>query len=992
MLKKVFVFLSLTLSSVLIPFGYAHAQMDDSNRSLLIDKLGSVYQHLAPKDSSKVAVTLRLADLYAERARMESMKELDQGCTICKAGDADRKKALRLYTEVLDRAPEAVQGKVMVQVGHLYQLTGDEAKAIGFYNKILQNVGPDLKSELKADAQFSLAEIYFKRRDFAKAQSFYQDVLKNTLAGSRGLAAYRSAWCAFNLGDVNNSIKQMEQVLRTPALLTRSGSSQVQVDPQFQEEVSRDYATFLAKKSIDSKDIESLFQLSPEKIRVQNVKSLALDLERIGKKTDALKVWTFIFGYMSKPEDRLAAKISMAQLYFDSGNRKESSESFEAAMNLWKDLKSCQSNQCDELRRRSRQFIVSWNQLEKKSPTIELLAAYQVYLINFPDDSDMNLYAANNAKEIKNWNVAWTFYNRAREIQLKDMTADPKAPDKLETILVSMLDLSEESKNEQFETQAYDFYLSQSVKKTKVFEVRYQKARHMYEQAKYGPASQELRALALEKKANEKIRKQAADLSLDALVLMKDESLISTWAGEYAQVLTEGSKEFSEMVQKAILTKSANVAGKDSMEAYIELGKFNPSQASTEDRIKYYKNKLILAEKLNKFTDAQSAANALLEQPGLSVEDSEYAWSRKAYMAEMTLDFSAALLATDKLKKSLKPDEKMLKLAMFAELSGQKSSVYYGQYLQASNDEENKKLVAAELVRKSKSPEKEIELYHPILAKYPQLMAQLYTEVFAKTSSDVILKKVTKDPGMKTTDSGKLLTRISFLKDFSGFKKKLVEHKLDTKNDRKLANSMKARVALLEKLEGFAKIAIDASDWTSQLVSLDTLAKESERFYSEILSAPMPKGLSDEEQQQYMQLLSAQATPFQAKSVEAKAKVEQFWKSLNWQTSLKASWQQTELRSVIVTEVNALREIAPQEYQAVLTDLTSNKRDISAAVARPSLKEIQAARNLVHQNPFDKLALQGLLDLEKKSENSAMTQYLQTRIENLAKSSERGVL
>lgn len=987
MLKKVFALTMMGVAlSVSTVFSVANAQMDDNNRSLLISKLENVYQHLAPKDSSKVAVTLRLADLYAERARTDSMKELDQGCSVCKAGEADRKKALRLYTEVLDRAPEAVQGKVMVQVGHLYQLTGDETKAIGFYNKILQE---NNSAELKAEAQLSLAEIYFKRRDFAKAQNFYQDVLKNAAAGSRGLAAYRSSWCSFNLGDINGAVTQMERILKTPALLTRNGSSQSQVDPQFQDEVSRDYATFLAKKNnVDMKDVESLFNLSPENIRVQNVQSLALELERVGKKADSLKVWNFVFGYMSKPEDRLAAKISMAQLQFDTNNKKSGAENFESAMTLWKELKSCQSNQCEELRRRSRQFVVSWHQTEKKAPTAELLAAYQVYLVNFPDDADMNLYAANIAKETKNWDVAWTFYNKSREIQLKD----PKQADKLETTLVALLDLSEDSKNEKYETQAYDLYLEQSPKKTKAFEVQYQKAHRLYEQGKYAEASQALRALALDKKGDAKIRKQAADLSLDSLVLMKDESNISTWAAEYAKVITEGASEYSQMVQKAVLTRSANAASKNSEAAYAELAQFNPSQATAEDKMKFYKNKVILAEKLNKFSEAQMAADSLLQQPGLSEEDKEFAWSRKAYMAEMTLDFSQALIATEKMQKGLKADEKMLKLAMFAELSGQKSATYYGQYLQASKDDENKKLVAAELVRKSKAPEKEIELYRPILGKSPQLMAQLYTETFAKNSSDAILKKVTKDPAMKTTDSGKLLGRVAFLKEFDAFKKNVINHKLDTKNDRKLAASIKARAGLLEKVEGFAKQAIDAGDWTSQLVSVDLLAKESERFYNELISAPMPNGLTDEEQQQYMQLLSAQATPYQAKATEAKAKVDQFWKNPSWQSALKTTWENADLRSVTVTEVNALREIAPQDQQGFLADLVVVKKDTTMAANRPSLKEIQAARNQVHQNPFDKQALQALLELEKKSENTAMTQYLQTRIENLAKSSEKGVL
>ena len=267
----------------------------------------------------------------------------------------------------------------------------------------------------------------------------------------------------------------MEQILKTPALLTRNGSNQSQVDPQFQEEVSRDYATFIAKKSIENNDIENLFKLSPENIRVHNVKSLALDAERLGKTADALKVWNFVFGYMSKPEDRLAAKISMAQLYFNSNNKIEGGANFESAMQLWKELKACQTDQCDELRRRSRQFVVSWHQMEKKTPTAELLAAYQVYINNFPEDMDMNLYAANVAKELKNWDIAWTYYNKTREIQLKEAKADPKVADKLETTLVALLDLAEESKNEKYKAQAYDLYLEQSLKQTKAFEVKYQK-------------------------------------------------------------------------------------------------------------------------------------------------------------------------------------------------------------------------------------------------------------------------------------------------------------------------------------------------------------------------------------------------------------------------------------------------------------------------------------------------------------------------------------
>lgn len=997
MLKKVLVMITLprcwlqkgTLFLLLISFNFSYAQTEGDQSGLLMDKLSQVYQHLAPNDPSKVAVTLRLADLFAERARTEALKEITQGCAPCKAGDADRKKALQLYNEVLARAPEAVQGKVIVQVGHLYQLTGEEGKAIGVYERILRE---SALAELKAEARMSLAEIYFKRREFAKARTFYQEFLKTATSVSRGLAAYRSAWCAFNLNDIAGAIQQIEEVLRTPALLARNGANQTQIDPQFQEEVSRDYVTFLAKKSVDLKDIEKLYQLSPESIRVENLKSLALDLERVGKKSEALRVWTFAFGFMSKPEDRLAAKISMAQLYFDTDHKKEGAESFESAMSLGQELKACQSTSCEELRRRSRQFVVAWNQLEKKTPTSALFAAYVSYLQNFPEDVEMNLYAANIAKEHKNWEASWDYYHKALGLQLKDVKKDARTPANLETTLVALLDLAETSNIEKFKTEVYELYLVQSVQKTKTFEVRYQKAHRLYEQGQYPLAAQELRSLALEKNAKPLIRKQAADLSLDALVLMKEEALLGTWAGEYAQALPQDSREFLQLVQKGILSQSAQTAAQDKAAAYTELEAFQPALASAEDRIIFYRNKLILAEQLKRFSQAQAAAEDLLQQPDLAADDAEFAWAKKASLAEMRLDFATVLTATAQLKRTLKPDEKYLKMAMFAELSGQKSSPYYAHYLQTSKDEEGKRLVVAELVRKAKNPEKEIELRQNILSKSPQLMAQLYAEVFAKTSSEAVLKKVFKNPAMKASEAGKLLTRLSFLRDFKNFKTTLLAHKLDSKNDRKLAATIKSRVALLEKLERFTKQAIESGDWTSQLVSLETLAKESERFYADLLSAPMPAHLSEDEQQHYLQLLAAQATPFQAKALEAKSKVDQFWKSANWRTSLKRSWQQAELRSLIVSEVKVLRELAPAEFQADLTEMMAVKKEPLAPAARPSLKEIETARALVQKNPFDKQALEALLALEKKSENAAMAQYLQTRIENLALSSEQGVL
>lgn len=957
--------LRIGILTLLLSGASAHAQLDPAAQKILIDKLNQVYLTLAPQDPSKISVTLRLADLYAERARQNT----NSGCTDCPDPAADREMALRRYTEVLERAPETTRTKIMIQVGHLYQLNGHEEKAKTFYNKVLAaETDPTVRSE----AQLSLAEMAFKKRDYKSAINSYEEVLKNPKAASRGLAAYRRAWSRFHLGQTAQAVTDLKEVLSNPDLLVRNGAQHQQVDVQFQEEVSRDLATFMAAHKIDQEGIETLFKLSPETTRIANVQALASEAERLGKKEEAILIFNFVGGKLSNPAERVAAQVSMAQLHLDRGNKAEALKNYESAMQLWKELGYKDGPVEQELRRRARNFPVAWNQTEKKAPTAELLTAYELFLGMFSQDIDVELYAAQTARDLKNFNAAWKHYNAARALAAQDA-------EKLETILLTQLELAEESKDEVLTMQAYDSYLANSTKKTKLMEVQYQKARAVYDKGEYPAAVEQLRAIALTNGGNAALKKQAADLSLDALVLMKDEARLIAWAREFENTFPQSKADYTQIVQKALLTKSANLAAADPAAALAALGEFEPAKAAPEDKIKYYKNKLLLAEKLNKVHEAASAADALLAIPGITAEDRELAWSRKAYFAELRLDFSTAFVATEKLEKSLNAEEKNFKLAVFAELSGKPSSPFYLKYLSQTQDAERKQLVAAELVRKSKTPEAELERVKNVLAAAPELLATLYAEIYAKTGNDKIVARINQDPKLKATSAGRLLARQAFLKLFAKIQEPLVKDQLDTKSNAKLAQSIKRRAALLQKAEGAAKQAIESGDWTAQLVSIDLVAKESERFYGELMSAPMPQGLSPEEENEYLSLLSAQAAPFQTKAAEAKTKVAQFWQT-DWAKPLHESWQQKSMRKIISAELESLKAIAPDDQKAKFEGFTA---ETAVAAEKPSVQEMQAARQKVFESPFDKTALESLLQLERKAENNAMSEYLATRLDKL---------
>lgn len=1008
-MKYVFNLLGLLILSQI-----AFAQ--DANQSLLISKLETVSKSLADKDESKVPIALRLADLYSERARKDAMNEIEKGCAnSCGAGSADRAKALRLYNEVLPRVSEASKAKVIVQIGHLYQMSGQEAKALEFYQKVVQDKSAHaMSADLKSEANLSLAEIYFKKREYKNAHTHYQNVLNIPSSNSKGLASYRSAWCLFNLGDKQAATNEIEKILNTPNLLSKStlNGDKSDINVQFHEEVSKDYATFLSQKNASVSDAKKLYQLSPLTTRQANIQYLAYELDRVGQKSASFATWQEAYKTMTNQEDKITAQLAMAQLNLDLQDKKSAINYFEKALTAITelkatDLKKCESGtNCDEYRKRARFFVVSWNQTEKKSASPELLQAYQLYLMNYKSDIEMMSFAVSAAVTAKNLDLAWTLQESIVDnfalstAQTNALTAETNGtkndsktvakskienkPDFLEKNLIQQLDLADSSGKIEYKNKAYDNYLKLSVQKTKLHEVLYQKAHQEYEKNNYQAASLQFHEIAMSKTADMKLRKQAADLALDALGILKNTAQIITYSSIYKNELgTNNQKDFSQVLQKSKLSESVELADKSTLSAYAALLEINVTDLDSADKIKFYKNKIILAEKNKKYSEAISAADSLAAMPGVSAEDKEFAFLRKAYLSELRLDFNAAFSATEKLAKTYTSDEKNLKLAIFSELAGESSEAYYKKYLQGTAQLEDKKLVAIDLIQKSKNKELEIQKQSAILEKYPEVYAGLLADAYSAQASPAIFKKISQTSSLKNTTSGKLVLRDVFLSELAQIEQKITQHNLDTNSDKKLVASIKARKSLLTQVEEAAKKAIETTDWSSQLIALNMLSKQSERFYNDIISAPLPKGLSPEEESQYLSLLSAQAMPYKNKAIEAAQKVDEFWKTPNWKSEYQKSLTNLGTRRLIENEMAAISKIATP---AVQTELKSMMTVAPVTVAtKPSIDEIKKTRQLVYNDPNNAASLMALRDLEKRSQNRAMVSYLENRIESLKK-------
>ena len=954
------------------------ADQGAKNRDYLIEKLNKVYLSLAPMDPSRVSITLRLADLLAERARIQSMEELDSGCVQCVAGGADRKKALSLYNDVLTKVPEASKGKVMVQMGHLNQLLGNDSAAIALYGKIANEA---MEPMARAEASLAIAEINYKKNQWHEAQKSYEKVLAVPNASSRGFAAYRRAWSLFNQGQWGAAKTALVEILKTPALLSKTGTASNQIDVGFQEEVAADLATFVGRDFAKS-DLSTVYDLSPEKTKIVNLTTVAAELERTGKKGDALEAWSFVYQYQSQPQDRIQTQAHLAALTLEMGQREAALTHFEGVYALAQQLKTTFSKEVEEARKTMKVAIVTWNQAEKKNPTLDLLSAYEGYLSSFGFEKEMNQWAVQLGTTLKQYERAWKQHQAALgHLQGAE----------LENHLLLGIELGEQSGSAAILASAQNLYLEKSPSKSKEWEVRYQQAYRQYESiqtpADAQAAIKQLTSFARSAAAPLDLRVKAADLSLDAMAAQKDDAGIELAAKTFFDELNKvkgfnrAQNTWLSLAQKSILNQSAQLAAlNDNNQAWAKLQNFQIGFAEEADKTVYLKNKMALAEKKGDLSSALAAAQDLSLLNSASAADKNLAAAKMAHYMDLRMDFKGAMAATQVLPESLLAgDRKALKLALYAELTGGNSTPYLKKFIELAKSEEEKAVASAELVKKASDFEGELKKQSAYLIKTPEVMASMILDRYLEKPSLTLVSMVEKEERLAKTSSGKILLKDHLLKELQTQKSALAAHMMDSSQQKTIVKSIKDRAKLLESYDKLAAKAISSGDWTAQVVALTVVGKESDRFYNEILSLPLPEGLSDEEQGEYMNLLGQQAAPYRNKADMAMAKVKEFW-SASWKESLQtASVMEMRLVPVFENEVKALSEVALDGDRNFFSGLKPQV----ASTQKPVLAELEAARNNLRNKPMDRLAVENLLKLESLAGNKAMVQYLEGRLANM---------
>ncbi|MGE0529046.1 MAG: tol-pal system YbgF family protein, partial [Bdellovibrionales bacterium] len=848
--------------------------------------------------------------------------------------------------------------------------------------------------EVKAIANSSVGEIYFRKGEFKTALSYYEAARRENLK-NRALVEFRIAWCQLNLGRTEKAIKTLTNLLRDPELLATNTTDGKTVDPIFVKDVSGDLARFLARSKVGVREIQLLRDLSPNEARKANLYTLATETDRLGKKDASLVAWAaYVDEGQVEPNEKIEVQIRVAKIFYDTQKFELAASAFEKAVDLWK-KHGCKNNDelCTELKSRMRQFVTAWNKSQKKSPTANLFRVYIAYTSLFTDDAEMLHWAAIVGRDLRRHKDAASLFRLAATQAHAELQKNPQnktMQNIFEGSLLGEIEMAEAANDLKARESAYDYYLRLNPNGDQAFVVRYQRASVYAETNRHQEAFSEFHYLANQPgKDHRELKVKSADLALDSLVALKDDKSLEVRSFEYSRLFPERKAEYLKISRKATLNivadniKDTKSTDRSEYKANLALlNKMDLHGASDAEKIKYFKNKIIVAQKALELREVESTADQLLRIKSLKADDEEWAMAQKVWVADVELDFAQAYRLSTRMKlPHLSRADRELRLALLAELAGKNSRSHNEAYIRLARNTRAANLVRVTLVKESRNPWRELEKQLAHLKKTPDLLAELTLEVYARTPNESKARNILRKSSVERFAAGKTVERHLELGDFRAFDRKIRRHKIYGYSEHVMQKSLKERLNLIAQSERRAQSALKKRDWTLQVLALSQLSRENRRLYQDILRLPVPRRLKAQDRRKYEQMLKAQSEPYLQRAIKVERDLNQMWNRSQSIQSLQAAYMNAspDLQKLYRKEIQELAQNAPSGAQNRLNDL------LEMPLQRPSQQDILLARKALQADPFDVLKAEELRRLEARRGQAAMVVYLDERISQLKK-------
>lgn len=974
----------ISVAIYILAISLARAEkLDLSAHDSIIQKLESAAS-ISTDDSMVQTIQLnhRLADLYAERARLLSMEDEGKGAQTFKTQiDTDRKKAIATLTKILNRLSQNKKGPALLQMAHLFEMLSQNEEALKIYNSIEKN-SKSYDDQTNALSQIKLGDFAFVANELTKSQKHFEKSLTFKTNPRKSYSQYRLAWVHYNQGQTLLGEKMLLSLLQ----------SKEQKDAAFVDEVSHDLATFLARNNLSQTDLKTYLKVTPEPLRKRNLIYLAQELDRTAKKQNALKVWALVGTQNISFEDQIERQINITRIEYDLGRLEAVNVEIGKSIVLLKKSACSDNPNCTVAQQNLRKVITDWARAEERKVSAELITAFNKYTENF-EDYEMNFWAAGLASKRQQHQDAFAFYLRASTL-LKDINPRNAQQQKLfELSLVGGIEMAEYAKDPQMKLQAYRRYLEFNPKGAQRNEVRYQIAQWYYNQNNYAQARDDFKTLSLDTSVSKELREKSADLCLDTNVLLKDEKRIETDSFEFAQEIPSKKSEYLTIYRKSILNQTALLLNSKSDESALsdeqkKLNKIDSQSFAGREKQQLLKNKMEIAFRLKDLNSLSAFSQQLLKEKDLKKEDEQKAFHYLAWMAEIRMNFKEAL----KYMKLIQPLPKelasyYLKVAMLKELSSQNPVAEYEKFLGFSRDSQKNAFAAHQIVLHSAKPLKPFNKYEKVLKAKPELYASAALFIYEETKDPNFAKRILSVKEFNHSAESDLVRHQKTIIDFKAMATELSRAKMRMGSDAAMRKSIVQRNELLRAVENTANRSIAKKDTVEQLLFLPLLAFENKRLASEILALPKPKGLNKTEKLKYEEQLKALVAPYEKQSVAISTKVKEIWNQSAtanllsaldvWSTQIQRPGHSLALQelSLLKASVQNLGLTSP-----VFENLSERRQKLSSELQT----EASTLQSKINKSPFDFSYLEKMKTLQNSLGSGTMVAYLDSRIGELS--------
>ncbi len=961
------------------------ASLDDVNQ--LITRFNNILKTLSPQDPLRIPSTLRLADALVDRAKIKESRQINNGCkSQCHAGHGDFKRALSLYHSVKNQVDPSIKDHIFFQIGYINTLLGHERQGIHAYNQVIRNAQNTKTSKaIKAKVYAALGEIFYKQGQFQKSKDYFLEAI-NAHFEDQNLAKYKIAWCNYRLGKIDLAVSDLFKLL-----VHQSKNNQASL---FHEQISYDLATFLAKKSPQGQEIKQLYSLSPQNKRTNNLIYLANELVRLGHKKKAILVWKELQSKGLDKTIQLESHAQLFQLFFETNQFQATIYEIKSMTQIWNNTCNLKGSKCQDFKNNTRQTLTRWYKESQPNKFSEhLLKAHLYYLKLFINDIEITYQAAQLAHNLKSWKAALKLYDLTFQIQAKkiaSLKSNSKAQQQkealfLEDILINYITAADLSKNKVALKKAYKTYMTASLQKTQWLKVSYLDAKLFYDEKDYKKAAQALKNVALLKTKgstkDKKIQMQAALLTLDSFAKLQNNQELEKTSLEFIKAFPKDSQNFIKANRVSLMNQ---MASENAQQAWQTLDRINLSGASDDEKIKYYKNRIILAGKLRLISDEFQFIEHLLKIKTLSPADKSFALSRKLYLSELILDFPTMYELAQQVKpQKITPAQQALKLAVFAQLARRDYTKHSLDFLKLSENTQKKFEVALKLFQEASNPHRFAQQHRSVLLHNPNLFADALLEHYLNDQQKNIMSQLLKQKQFSKTPAYQTFLRDKLLKDLSLFEKKIAQHQIRT-NSQQVGNDLKQRFNLFTTLEKKAIAVIQLKDFISQVIALSLTKREAQRLHSDLMFMAIPNELNTDTEQQHLALLEKQAAIYKTKSSHIDSQMQKLFSSPDHLAQ--------KLRDYFTQMNRATKRMAQSHLSSLMNYLSKNNsslvkkflesfnnKNLNRQIASDYHPAIKTILQDIRKDPFDIEKINQLIKLADTHGYETMAIYLKER-------------